>query len=429
MAEAIRPVRDQVGREMMRLGIEAVQEALVGMEDLPAAAAKHRSKKPRGQACSCPRFKRKGFRKGRRTLRTPLGEVSFRLRNVRCERCGRRHAPVLRYLGLAARQRRLAALERVVAEVVSLETYGRSESLVERMTGRRVPDSTMHRWVAETDWDELGLGRYKRVCTGMADGTGFKKRGGQRGELRVVIGLNRRMDPFPLGVYSGREWKHIGREVKNRLRGRKQAGLFVHDGEKGLSEHLSGVAEKEARCRWHMPRGLKYTLWKDGVENEESRRLAAKLHGILAIEIPDEDWRRLRDEDLEPLREELERGRQAYRELADEFGRRGYAQAQQYLERAMKHVFTQVETWLATGVVMPGTISALERIMRELGRRLKKLGYGWTDEGIARVAKVLLKKIYEPEGWEDYWARRENLCGRCSIVLLEASITEVSIMG
>jgi hypothetical protein len=55
-------------------------------------------------------------------------------------------------------------------------------------------------------------------------------------------------------------------------------------------------------------------------------------------------------------------------------------------------VFTQVETWLDTGLVMPGTTSSLEQIMLELGRRLKKLGYGWTDEGITRVAKILLKK-------------------------------------
>ncbi len=178
-----------------------------------------------------------------------------------------------------------------------------------------------------------------------------------------------------------------------------------------------------------MPRGLKYALWGDGAGSDEREKRAKELQGILAIEIPEEDWQKLDEEDLAPLRKELEDSRKAYEKLVDEFGSRGYAKAREYLANAMDKVFTQVELWLSTGVVMPATISALERIMRELGRRLKKLGYGWTDAGIMRIAKILLKKVYDPEGWDEHWVSQENLRGRCRVVIREVRITELSIIG
>jgi hypothetical protein len=118
-----------------------------------------------------------------------------------------------------------------------------------------------------------------------------------------------------------------------------------------------------------------------------------------------------------------------HRKLADEFGGRGYQNARGYLQKAMDQVFTQVETWLNTGLVMPGTICTLERIVRELGRRLKKLGYGWTDEGITRAAKILLKKVYGPEDWERHREERADLGGRCRVVLQELKVTKLSITG
>jgi hypothetical protein len=263
----------------------------------------------------------------------------------------------------------------------------------------------------------------------MADGTGVKMRGGARGELRVVIGLDGRNEPFPLGAYSGVPWEKIGPEIKARLRDRDQATLFVHDGEIAIDDHLSGIAETAGRCRWHMPRGVKYALWGDGAGKDEQNDYARKLRGILGVEIPADDWQKLGADDLAPLRKELDDSRKAYERLVEEFGSRGYAKAREYLANAMGKVFTQVETWLDTGVVMPGTISQLERIMRELGRRLKKLGYGWTDEGLVRIAKILLKKIHEPDAWDDHWVKLGNIRGGCRVVIREVRITELSIIG
>ena len=182
LALAVGRVRDQMGRELMRLSIEGMQEAIVERPRLPRRAARHGAwQKPGKRRCACTSFTKQGFRRARRSIRTHIGEVNFRVRNVRCERCGERYSPILRFLDLRERKRRLSSLEKIVAEVVSLETYGKSEGLVEKATGERIPDATMHDWIADVDWDVLKFGRYERVRTVMADGTGVKMRGGARG--------------------------------------------------------------------------------------------------------------------------------------------------------------------------------------------------------------------------------------------------------
>ena len=144
LALSIGRVRDEMGRELMRLAIEATQEAIVERPRLPRRAARHGAwQKPDKRLCACTSFTKQGFRRGRRSIRTHLGEVKFRVRNVRCERCGERYSPVLRFLDLRERKRRLSSLEKIVAEVVSLETYGKSEDLIEKVTGERIPDATM----------------------------------------------------------------------------------------------------------------------------------------------------------------------------------------------------------------------------------------------------------------------------------------------
>lgn len=421
--------RDELGTLMVSATIEGIQGYLLERKRLPKAAATHECwSGGNSESCAHTTFVKQGKRKKKRELRTPLGTISFPLHYVGCRRCGTKYAPILQFLGIADRQRHLTSLEKVVAEVVSLETYGKAEGMIQARTTERVPDATMHDWIADIDWDELQLGRYCRARTVMADGTGFKKRGPERGDLRVLIGLDGQNKPFAMGVWAGKSWSEIGPEVKERIKGHVQSSLFVHDGEVGISEHLADIAAREARCRWHMPRGQTYALWGDDVPKEERDKYGGRLRGILGIEIPVDDWQELKPEHLEPLREELQRAKDRYKELTEEFARRGYAKAHEYLSRAVDHVFTQVETWLDTGIVLPGTTTVLERIMRDLGRRLKKLGYGWSDEGLTRIATILLKKRHEPEDWERYWDERMRIHGLCTAVVCAVAIGRPSIV-
>lgn len=80
-----------------------------------------------------------------------------------------------------------------------------------------------------------------------------------------------------------------------------------------------------------------------------------------------------------------------------------------------------MKLWLATGVIAPRTTSILENpdaSGRELGRRVKKLGWNWSDEGIVRIAKIILLRHYDREAWDRYWREALGLRNRCRIQIL-----------
>ena len=74
---------------------------------------------------------------------------------------------------------------------------------------------------------------------------------------------------------------------------------------------------------------------------------------------------------------------------------------------------------METGIVSPRTTSILENIMRELGRRVNKLGWNWSDEGVEQMAKMVIMRRYDREVWEVYWRKELGLRGRCTIVIKE----------
>lgn len=88
---------------------------------------------------------------------------------------------------------------------------------------------------------------------------------------------------------------------------------------------------------------------------------------------------------------------------------KGYSVAVNYLERAKLAMFGYVRRWLALGLVCPRASSFIERTMRAIGRRIKKLGYNWKEEGVGKIARIVLKLFASESEWEDYWRKRMDL--------------------
>ena len=115
-------------------------------------------------------------------------------RRLRCVRCGKSVVALREFLGIRKHQSKTAELEQVVAEVVSEQSYRRTSRHLEMIGEIPVPKSTAHRWVMESNCDELKTdGEVVDVL--FADGTGYKRRPdpstGQnnRGEVRVALGV------------------------------------------------------------------------------------------------------------------------------------------------------------------------------------------------------------------------------------------------
>jgi len=219
------------------------------------------------------------------------------------------------------------------------------------------------------------------VDTLFVDGIGYKRRPSEdlnnRGEVRVVLGVGHDGRVLPFGAWSGQSWEEIGKEIRSRmLHSGPLADVLVSDGEPGLSEGLSELVNAEQRCHWHTIHDLGYVMWKDEAKREEQRNMQKKLAGIIGIE-----------------------------NMVAEFIKKGYGHAANYIRKAKDKLFTYVRFFLKYGLVSPRTSSMIERMMREIGRRLKKIAFGWSEKGAAKMARIIIKRITSANEWDEYWKK------------------------
>ena len=128
-----------------------------------------------------------------KSMRSSAGLLNLLWIRIRCGGCGKSFIPLRGYLNLEPHQRKTSELEKIVAEVVSEQSYRRSSQHLEPIGSIPVPHTTLHRWVMKSDCDEISL--KKRVKTLVADGTGFKQKldadGSNRGEVPLVKYMGR----------------------------------------------------------------------------------------------------------------------------------------------------------------------------------------------------------------------------------------------
>ena len=57
----------------------------------------------------------------------------------------------------------------------------------------------------------------------------------------------------------------------------------------------------------------------------------------------------------------------------------------------------------------------LERIFREIGRRIKRIALGWPDAAVTKLSKMIILKKYSQQKWEQYWKQKLGIEGNFSI--------------
>src|SRR3989338_1255374 len=379
----------------------------------------HEGKEGQGR-CRIRTFVKQGYRPEERRGKTDVGKISFRVGYVECTGCEKKFSPIMEVLAIEPKVKHTTGLERVASEAVMKTSYQRGEEEIVGWGAAPVPKSSAHRWVVGR---ELPASEVKAIQTGMADGTKFKKWPGERGELRIVIGLGKDQKVRPVGVWAGTSWGEIGKEVRKILRtGQEdevQLKLFAEDGERGIDKHLASVADESQPCIWHLPRDLGYAMWEDKAPLSERRQKSGELAGLVGMEIPVQDWEQIQVADKTKLQEQVDKSETEIQKMIGEFREKGYQKAVTYLENACGKIFSHIELWLETGIVAPRTTSILENIMRELGRRVKKLGWNWSDEGVEQMAKMVMMRRYDREAWNAYWKKELGLRDRCTITIKE----------
>jgi hypothetical protein len=375
---------------------------------------------PHHRFCHGRRIRKRGYRNHSRTVSTVFGKLKLPIRVAQCRTCGARYSPLLDALKMMPYSRKESNFEHEVIEAVIDTNYRR---LIE---GRSIDISLggIHNLVVGND-----IGQPDEVCVDvddlsaiMADGTGYKRQKGKKGELRSVIGVTATGQVEPLGTFANTQWSEIEQIIKERFKETKASGIpFIYDGEPGLDNFLSEVAESQ-RCAWHGPRGLYHSLWEDGLKKKDSQPQINNLKHLIGIELPRTDYELIKDQDRQAVEQKYQSSKTEIIELINTFRKKGYHHGAAYLESLSQRIFTNVEIWLKTGVIAPKTISLLERIFREIGRRIKRIAWGWSDKTVSKLSHMIILKKYSKEKWEKYWKQKLGIEGNFSIHILSAEI-------
>ena len=379
-----------------------------------------------------------------RKIRTTIGTVDLpHLTRVKCAHCGRTCVPVVELCGLDLYQTKTAGVEKLVVEQCVQTSYRRATKAICDMTGVSVSHSTSHRWVLRTDADEIRVpedviatagnpDRVPKPVTIFADGTYCKGRtddgGARRRDVKVIVGVRQSGDVFPIGTWTGDEtWTDIGNELERRKVKFADGSILVSDGEEGLAENISKLANGSfQRCHWHAVRDTYMSMWYDGGRIKDIRPVQNRLKKILAIELPKEDFEQVDKEQVGAIEARMGESERALDALIADIRGRGFVKAAAYLEKARHSMFSYLRRWLALGIACPRASSLIERTMRELARRLKRIAYGWKADGLNKVSKLLLKIFSNEDEWKRYWDERMSISNN---VLLYFKMTKPAFVG
>lgn len=367
--------------------------------------------------CGCDRLVLNGAQA--RTIRTGLGDINFeRVSRVKCVRCGKTFSMLMRLLGIAPHQSKTSELEKLVLEEVAGDSYRRAHKSVLRMTGVTAGRSTFHNWMLRTAADEISvpdnvIGSVPGEI--FADGTKCKSISPdgkpERGDIKVMIGVNARGEVFPIGTWTNHEaWEEVSRQIDERKMRFPSGTILVSDGEPGLADALAKHASAQQRCHWHLTRDTYHAMWRDGGrKTRDARPVQDALKAIFAIELPEGEFQKVSEDEKSDIEERMEKAEGYIDKLITYLRGKNYTAAADYLQRSKAYMFNYVRRWLSLGITCPRASSLIERTMREIARRVKNISYNWKADGLGKVVKIVLKIFSQPEEWEKYWQNRMNL--------------------
>lgn len=392
-----------------------------------------KSRKNLCTCCSQPRYHH--LDQLDRQFRTSIGRVVFRWRRLRCQNCGRTIIPLRKFLGLEPYQSKTAELEKIVAEIVSEQSYRRSCSHLDIIGHIPVPKSTAHRWVAQSDCDHIDpdQGTFKFLY---ADGTGYKRRPdsqknvNNRGELKIALGIDKCGQIVPLGAFADLSWNDITSRLYHQLNNKSPLSeMLISDSERSLAESFSFLCSSQQICHWHVVRELNFTMWKNNASKAERNKTQKELAAVIGIELPKEDFERVDDKDKADLAEATAKAENDIRKLITVLFDRGYNLAGYYLNRVSKNLFSYVYRWLKTGIVTPRVSMLIERMMREIARRLKRMAFGWSPEGAAKMTRIILKRFTSAGEWEKFWRKKLRINDNVFLSIRNISVVTSQPLG
>jgi hypothetical protein len=378
------------------------------------------------RCCAEPRFERTKIEHKR--LISTLGAIKLDWIRLRCKNCRLSFIPMRAVLGVEKYQSESQEFVKLACETVVQQSYRRAKKHLSQIGGIEVTHTRLHRIIMNSDCDVINPDiRGTEIKYLIADGTGYpefrlksqekpnqegEKKKFPKSEIKTVIGITAKNEIIPIGVWTRKTWKGIAQTIKKannhpKLKPKPIADILICDGEESLVRYMGRLTCEVQRCQWHIPHDFFHLMrYQEDADKKTSADLTKKLHEAIHIEMPTGPKSKAVDDELERM---ILKAEISVAELITELRFRRHKQAAVYLENAKNYLFTYLRYWLATGILPPKASSRIERLMREFKRRIKKIGFNWSANGVAKITRILLKLLASEMKWEEHWKKKLRL--------------------
>ncbi|MBL7543211.1 MAG: hypothetical protein JNL11_05315 [Bdellovibrionaceae bacterium] len=374
---------------------------------------------------------------GHRRVKTSIGEVRLTLSRLVCMKCKKTFVPFNRLFDIDPYSRKSREFEKLSLETITNQSFRRSARNLNDTMGFSTSHTTLHRWFNRTD--SVNMNVNKKVDFLIADGTGFKrakrdKFDSNKGSIKVLIGYNKNGDVIPFGAWTRASWKDIGRYVKkenhpsDKIKFKPIAGTLITDGEEEMVRQLKKLAMSHQRCLFHMTHELTPLLrYKDIVGKDEALKISEELNELLYLDLPETDADPLKSlEDKLKIEIKLKAMKEAIDAFIKELHALGYAKAKTFVENAKAQLFTYIDNWIKTGISNPKVTSLVERMMREIKRRIKRMGYRWSENGAEKMTRLILLQLSSTKHfWETQWQEKMGINANIKLTFLGITVDQV----
>ncbi len=381
----------------------------------------------------CNRQKHHFHSKTDRKLKTSIGEVNLILSRLKCLSCKKTFSPMAKLFDLNQYSRKSREFEKISLETITDQSFRRSAKSINDMMGFSTSHTTLHRWFWKTD--VVNINQKLKVDFLVADGTGFKKdkdfKNSNRGEIKVLIGYNKTGEVIPFGAGTRASWKDIGNLIKNKnhysekTKFKTIAKTLITDGEDDIARHLKKLADNHQRCLFHMTHELTPLLrYQDFVNKNEAIKISDELHDLLYLDLPEAGSDPLKTlEDKLKIELHLNKMKKSIDEFIFELKAMGYRKAKTFFKNAKNQLFTYVENWIKTGLSNPKVTSLVERIMREIKRRIICMDYKWSDQGAEKMTRLILLQLSSTKHiWQNHWKEKMGINANIKLAFLGVTI-------
>ena len=368
-----------------------------------------------------------------RKIKTSLGEVTLNLSRYRCQACKKTFVPMNQLFDLDPYSRKSREFEKLSLETITQQSFRRSADHLEKSLGFKTSFTTLHGWFARTDATNMNV--KKRVDNLIADGTGYKMKpdseGSNRGEVRVVMGISSKGEIVPFGAWTRANWKDIGNYIKSenhfseKTKFRPIAKTLITDGEEELIRRMKKLAGSHQRCLFHMTHELTPLLrYQDFTSKKEAIKHSQDLNDILYLDLPTGDADPIKNmEEKLKIEIKFKQIKENLESFIKELKMMGYQKATTFIENSKNQLFTYIENWIKTGISNPKVTSLVERMMREIKRRIKKIGFSWSEKGAEKMTRlVLLQLSSTKQYWENHWKTKMGVDSKIKLSFLGVTV-------